>query len=143
MNDLHRLIYISRSTLPAEVRTDELHAILARSRKANHLAGITGVLLCSKGYFCQVIEGNLQPLELLFETIQLDDRHTDVTVLEFIATSERLFGAWDMAHVDLDEGGPEETSIKTAMQRLQMAATGRSMVRVFADLIGQREAFRA
>lgn len=133
---------MSRSTTPADMRDAILQSILARSRKANHLAGITGILLCSRGYFCQVIEGNLQPLELLFETIQLDDRHSDVTVLEFIAVPGRLFGAWDMAHVDIDDGHASEASVAAAIDQLSMAATGRSMVQVFADLIGQREAFR-
>ncbi len=142
VSELHRLIYLSRSTLAAETRAAELQAILNRSRKANHLAGITGILLSSRGYFCQVIEGMLQPLELLFETIQLDARHTDVTVLEFAAVQQRLFADWHMAHLNIDDQASRDEQVEMVLAQLHLAATGRSMVRVFADLITQREAFR-
>jgi len=117
--------------------------ILSRSRKTNHLAGITGILVCSRGYFCQVIEGLLQPLELLFETIQLDLRHTEVTVMEFVPVQARLFASWDMAHLDIDDPVEADSRLQAVVQQLTISTSHRKTVDVFADLITQREAFRA
>lgn len=142
MNELYRLTYISRNLVPIELRAQSLQDILDHSRKANHLAGITGILLSSRGYFCQLIEGLSQPLELLFETIQLDPRHTDITVMEFVPVQSRIFTCWDMAHFDMEDPAGRDHTIETVLNRLKISGSSRNMIRVFADLITQREAFR-
>lgn len=142
MNELYRLTYISRNLVPIELRAQSLQDILDHSRKANHLAGITGILLSSRGYFCQLIEGLSQPLELLFEAIQLDPRHTDITVMEFVPVQSRIFTCWDMAHFDMEDPAGRDHTIETVLNRLKISGSSRNMIRVFADLITQREAFR-
>ena len=52
---LVRLMYASRA-VPA-VDQEELLAILSKSKAANPLAGVTGVLCFSGGIFLQVLEG--------------------------------------------------------------------------------------
>ena len=78
MSDLYRLCYVSRSRIAPECHADELAAILACAGRHNHLIGISGVLIISGGYFCQVLEGNNTAVEHVFESIQLDDRHDSI-----------------------------------------------------------------
>ena len=89
MPDLYNLAYISKNVIrgsPEEVGA-ALRDILAAAQKNNPALGVTGALLYSGGYFCQVIEGPQAVLEELFETIQMDGRHGDVKYAADVAAS--------------------------------------------------------
>ena len=98
-NEIHKIVYCSRN----EIRgTDsqiiaEVQNILATARKNNAKAGITGALLFNEGLFAQVLEGPLSAIEKIFEAIQRDPRHSDVTVLHSGPAESRDFPAWSMA----------------------------------------------
>jgi len=85
--------YISKNTISGtQAQTaEQIKDILAAAHRNNPSKGITGALLYSGDYFCQVIEGPADVLEELFETIQMDDRHGDVTVLHFEPIEARGF----------------------------------------------------
>lgn len=140
MSDLYRLCYVSRSRIAPECHADELAAILAFAGRHNHLIGISGVLIISGGYFCQVLEGNNTAVEHVFESIQLDDRHDSITVLEFVRIGDRLFGGWDMARYDCHSDNHDAFPIRHLIQQLQVVETGRSVLDVFSQLIRRREA---
>ncbi len=98
MSDLHRLVYLSRNALPADVDPEEaIAAILETSRRNNARNGISGALMFNAGIFAQVLEGGLGPLEDTFERIQCDERHDDVRILQFEPVARRRFDAWSMA----------------------------------------------
>lgn len=100
MNDqLYKLVYCSRNRLkgrPAEVHA-ELHKILASARRNNTALNVTGALLYNAGNFAQVLEGPLASIEKLFEAIQRDPRHSEVTVVDSGPTATRQFPDWSMA----------------------------------------------
>ena len=83
----------------------ELSVMLINARKKNVQMGITGILLYSDGSFFQVLEGESETVDRLFEEISRDDRHRNVTVIIREAIPERVFGDWTMAYSDIS---PEE-----------------------------------
>jgi len=142
MPDLYNLAYISKNFIrgsPEEVGV-ALRDILAAAHKNNPALGVTGALLYSGGYFCQVIEGPQAVLEELFETIQMDGRHGDVTVLHFEPIESRGFSEWAMAlagiedHMRFDIEG-----IRASKDDMKTKETGYHLVTVLEQLVRQHQ----
>ena len=101
MTTLYRLVYHSLNRLAgdeAEIGR-AVEQILATSRSNNETVGVTGALMFNSGFFAQVLEGPEAAIEATFERIQGDDRHGDVTALEFTPVDHRAFSNWSMAYV--------------------------------------------
>jgi hypothetical protein len=83
--DLHRLVYYSRNRIGggSDSLSDAIGTILETSRSNNARADVTGALMFNAGCFAQVLEGPRVALENVFERIQQDDRHGDVSLLAF------------------------------------------------------------
>jgi len=60
---------------------------------------VTGALLFNSSYFAQALEGPKLAIEQIFEKIQRDPRHGEVTVLSSQTGGQRDFPEWSMAHV--------------------------------------------
>ena len=101
---LVRLMYASRAA--DSVGTDELAAILRRSRQDNHASGITGLLCLSGGIFLQVLEGGRSQVSALYNRIAADKRHRDVVLLTYEEIGERRFAGWSMGQVNLARLNP-------------------------------------
>jgi len=111
--ELYRLVYCSRNRIrgtEAEV-TSEIQQILRSSRDNNARVGVTGALLYDAGTFAQALEGPLAAVEEVFERIQEDFRHSDVTVVENGPVATRLFGDWAMA---MCGDGPKKATLETS-----------------------------
>jgi hypothetical protein len=99
---LVRLVYASRSTSP--ITDAMIKGILAQSQKYNLDAGLTGVLcVCRGDVFLQVLEGGRGEVNRLYGTLVRDDRHAEVTLLDYADIDERRFSSWRMGRVDLDK----------------------------------------
>ena len=101
---LYSLAYFSRNSIggtAAEMQS-EIAKILAAARRNNARHGVTGALLFSDGCFAQVLEGAREDVEAVFETIQCDARHSDVTIMHLHAVEDRSFGDWSMAFGGVD-----------------------------------------
>ena len=81
-----------------------MDSLLEKSRVRNLIYGVTGMLLYDYGVFLQVLEGHRINVELVFESIQRDRRHTGVQVIESRDIDARLFASWTMAYADLSLG---------------------------------------
>ena len=79
----------------------ELGQILAVARKKNGQLGVSGILLYEAGSFLQVLEGDEAVVRELFQTIERDERHFRVKVIEAQPIRERSFSAWTMGFVAL------------------------------------------
>lgn len=138
MSDLYNLAYISESTLegdPASVQR-EIEDILSAAQRNNPAMGVTGALLYSGGYFCQVIEGSMESLEDLFETIQMDDRHRSVTVLHFEPADQRGFSEWAMALAGIDDDmRPDVAGIRASKDEIDTQAAGQDVVDMLEKLV--------
>ena len=142
MSALYNLAYISKNTIKGdadEVR-EQLKTILASAHKNNPAKGVTGALLYSGGYFCQVIEGPEEVLEELFETIQMDDRHGDVTVLHFEPIEARGFSEWAMALAGIEEQMRFDIEgVRASKDELKMKETGKDLVNVLEQMVKQHQ----
>jgi hypothetical protein len=99
---LVRLLYASRARDP--ITNETIASILSQSRKNNPETGVTGVLcVCHGGVFIQMLEGGRDEVNRLYSKVLHDDRHVDVTLLDYAEITERRFSGWRMGRVDLDK----------------------------------------
>jgi hypothetical protein len=103
--ETYRLVYYSRNltTGDADTFAAEVNNILSTSRANNERDGITGALMFNGGCFAQVLEGPLDVVEVAFERIQQDDRHSEVSLLAVEPIIERSFPNWAMGFVGLSD----------------------------------------
>lgn len=142
MSELYNLAYISKNTIKGDAKQikAEITKILASAHKNNPAMGVTGALLYSGGYFCQVIEGPEEVLEELYETIQLDDRHGDVTVLHFEPIEARGFSEWAMALAGIEDNMRFDIAgVRASKDELKMKETGKDLVNVLDQMVKQHQ----
>jgi Sensors of blue-light using FAD len=84
---------------------EELLTLLSQSRKNNLPTDITGMLLYMEGCFFQVLEGEADQLEKLFDKISKDPRHHDLMKLILEPIETRSFSNWSMGfqHITKEE----------------------------------------
>ncbi len=101
---IYRILYCSQNCLGGSLdqQAVEIRKVLTTARTNNAARGITGALLFNAGYFAQVLEGPMSRVEEIFEKIQRDPRHTDVTILEAQHVTGRDFPDWSMAFAGSD-----------------------------------------
>lgn len=92
--DLACLLYLSKAT--HSFTADELQDLEARASDANALLGITGYLFCDQGKFVQYIEGTPDKVDLLFNRVAGDPRHTVLLDLRASGLRTRRFPVWHM-----------------------------------------------
>ncbi len=136
--NLHQLIYCSRNLISGSESdmASELQNILASARVNNKRIGVTGALLYTDGNFAQILEGPLKSIEQIFEVIQCDHRHSEVTVIHSAPASERNFPEWAMAFAGSSEGDrmPDATAAFHAVFE-NAAGSGEQMLGVLRDLV--------
>ena len=88
------VIYISTAT--ARLPGDDLDDILARSRRNNPVADLTGMLVYADGSFIQALEGAEPDVDRVMDRIAKDPRHRDIVVLARYPVAERQFPGWSM-----------------------------------------------
>jgi len=98
---MKRLTYISRLAFPlSEKEIEEIGLVSAENNQKNN---ITGVLIYFNELFFQIIEGDELRIDLLYEKIKQDKRHTDILCLKAeYQISERLFPDWSMNTINLN-----------------------------------------
>lgn len=78
--------------------TDEdLDRILDASRRNNDRRGITGLLIYDRGLFLQVLEGQHDDVDAIYNKIIADGRHRNISILSNRYVVQREFGDWLMA----------------------------------------------
>ncbi|UAJ10613.1 BLUF domain-containing protein [Glacieibacterium megasporae] len=105
-DDLYRLVYYSHNAVTGDADTvaTAITSILAKSQVNNQRVGVTGALMFNSGCFAQVLEGPRSAVEEVFERIQQDDRHGDVSLLAFDPVPTRAFEDWSMGFVGASIG---------------------------------------
>lgn len=101
---LLRVAYFSRNAMrmSREGAIAEVDRILESAQRNNALRDVTGALIFNNGAFAQVLEGPGPAVEDVFNTIQMDDRHHDITVLQSDWVEERMFPNWSMGFAGRD-----------------------------------------
>jgi hypothetical protein len=98
-DQIYSLVYCSRNQIcgPVDKVIDEVRQILVSARSNNARRNVTGALLFNEDLFAQALEGPQSEVERIFETIQCDSRHSDVTILDTGLVERRKFPDWSMA----------------------------------------------
>ena len=97
------LVYMSVAAQDIDDR--ELRTMLDKYRHYNTARGITGMLFYSNGHIAQILEGEANVVEPLYEKISRDTRHINVVKLAHKNIEQRSFAEWSMAFHPLDEVG--------------------------------------
>jgi hypothetical protein len=97
---VRRIIYASRAL--HDFSDQELVDLLLRARATNEDHDVTGMLVYAARSFLQLFEGEDGDVEVVWDRIRLDDRHTDLRVLADGPASGRQFGDWSMGFEHLD-----------------------------------------
>jgi hypothetical protein len=131
---LVRLMYASRAA--DSVNSDDLAAILKKSKTNNPPIGVTGVLCFSDGIFLQVLEGGRSPVSGLYNKIASDPRHHDVVLLSYEEVHERSFAGWSMGQVNLSRLNPALLLKYSERPELDpYAVSGRVSLALFNELV--------
>ncbi|NOT84128.1 MAG: BLUF domain-containing protein [Methylococcaceae bacterium] len=112
---LNCLVYASLAT--QKFTDDQLLSLLKKARDNNERLDITGMLLYRDGFFMQVLEGDLDDIEELFDVIADDSRHSDIIVVYKKPIKQRSFAKWTMGFNKIDDKNIE--SIKGFTQFLK------------------------
>ncbi len=86
----------------------ELSGILEKSRKNNASLNITGALLYCNGSIIQVLEGPEDTVNLLFDKIKNDQRHTQIITLFEGKVNARSFEKWSMGYITTNKRNMDE-----------------------------------
>ena len=116
---LATLTYQSRAVQP--LSEAELHQLLQSAQARNKAANITGLLIYDNGRFFQCLEGPAQSVEMVWNAIRQDTRHTDVELLGNSPTSKRFFANWDMRLAQSLTPANSLYRMQTAIRRLDLS----------------------
>lgn len=98
---MYSLLYFS--TIKSDVLESEIEKIWKKSQSFNAEQDITGMLIFSNGIFMQVLEGDKDNVESLFDAIEQDARHENIVALARETIPNRNFAEWSMAYKALDK----------------------------------------
>lgn len=118
---IYSLVYSSSSTTGAvgEAFAQEIEAVLARARRNNSARGLTGALLATEGRFVQVLEGQRNDVEAVFDRISADPSHDNIEVLASQSSDRPRFKDWSMAFVG------DSPALRRHFANAPLAALGR------------------
>ena len=108
--DLVSLSYVSDAT--EEFGILALMQLVDKASRRNKTLNITGVLSFDNGRFGQILEGKPKDVELLWEAIQRDPRHTNVVSLGMKRINSRRFANWSMRLCGREEITSANSDIK-------------------------------
>ena len=94
-SDLEAIVYVSSAVRLFSL--EEVAHLLQRARERNEDYGVTGVLLYHGGNFMQYIEGPKDSLDVIYDIIKKDDKHTGIIVVSREVIERRQFDDWSMA----------------------------------------------
>lgn len=92
---MHHIIYLSWATVP--FTNAQLLGLLKLARRRNTELAITGVLFYGNERFLQVLEGERQAVQGLYESIRRDPRHQNIITYVDAPATQRAFPEWGMA----------------------------------------------
>ena len=85
---IKQVIYVSK---PVGFDDKILDSILVQSKRNNEKNQISGALICRSDLYLQYLEGPAHKIDFIYSKIKLDNRHTDVKLLEDSRSKRRLF----------------------------------------------------
>ncbi len=99
--DLVSLSYVSDAV--EEFGILALMQMVDKASRRNKTLNVTGALSFDNGRFGQILEGRPKDIEVIWESIQRDRRHTNVVSLGMKKINSRRFANWSMRLSGRDE----------------------------------------
>lgn len=93
---LSRLVYFSENRIESVGRGARIAELQRVAQNRNRRRQITGALVYDDRWFAQALEGEIQCVEEILDSILRDARHANVKVTSRTLVPERLFGNWSM-----------------------------------------------
>ena len=93
---MHLVVYISKLNKLMQNAEEVVSDIVQNAKKKNQALGITGVLLYENGHFLQALEGDEKVVNELYNIINKDTRHSDVSKLIDETIDSRAFPDWSL-----------------------------------------------
>ena len=93
----HTLCYVS-SAKNSLTDLDIEHLFRVNKRNNTEL-GISGILVYNYGNFLQILEGDKQKINVLFQKISQDSRHNNIIKLIDTSTDEHIFDGYNSGFV--------------------------------------------
>lgn len=100
----------------------DIDEILETSRLRNGQMGITGCLVYYNRRFIQILEGDQQVLQELYQKIEKDNRHRQVRIIAENRLVKRTFPEWGMAYFPLDESNVSKSELEQFRRNLRLLA---------------------
>lgn len=97
---MYQVLYQSKASL--NLSETDIENILHTANNYNNANDITGCLLYNDGIFLQILEGEEETVQKLYEKILKDNRHTNIELLESGHSSKRSFSKWGMAYKEIN-----------------------------------------
>lgn len=97
---MFQIVYISTATPGESISVGD---ILRTSQRNNTRDGITGLLYSNGKRFLQALEGPEDRVLAAMQRIERDARHRAVVMLSRREVAAREFGAWAMAHSQIEQ----------------------------------------
>lgn len=144
---MYRTVYVSSNS--RIFSQDDIKDILDVSRANNARRGITGALLYHQRNFMQILEGDRETIEALYDRIKEDPRHKHVIQLLAYDCEDRLFADWSMGYVNPGELDSADEQVVQGIWSLCARLGGaeqpdpriRTLVRSFTRSFGEHHIF--
>lgn len=137
---LYRLVYVS--TARADLKQEDIEAILDASQSNNDERYISGYLVHNAPSFMQLIEGPRAEVDEIFRRILADNRHTGVVRILAEWCRYRAFPNWPMNYFRVDRKGTVGSMIARRgdpVDSLMAADAPRGLIHLFGKFIQQTE----
>jgi hypothetical protein len=108
--DLVTLSYVSDAA--EEFGILSLMQLVDKASRSNKVLNVTGVLSFDNGRFGQILEGKSKDVEVIWESILKDPRHTNVVSLGMKKINARRFANWSMHLCSQEEIVAAEPQLK-------------------------------
>lgn len=95
---MQRLLYISESFITQAEANATAAEIVMSSRIRNKQFDVTGALIFTHHHFAQVLEGPPDALTKVMASIQRDQRHRNIVVIDTSSITHRQFSDLQMAY---------------------------------------------
>lgn len=92
---LTRIIYCSTATEGVDIK--EFKQILETAQKNNAANDLTGMLMFNSRIFLQVLEGDREQVNRLYNTLEKDPRHANLMILKYERIHSRQWAQWSMS----------------------------------------------
>lgn len=117
---MYQLSYCSKAS--NDVNEEVIEDILETARKRNESLGVTGCLVFHKHSFVQIIEGEKEQIQFLYQQIKQDARHREVVLLWEGINDSRAFSDWNMAFYTTVNGKDNNGELRNFERNLLLLA---------------------